>query len=217
MIDQLWDFLWLVLTAPKWFLAVMAMCAVTVWMAYGLRALTAPSAWAMLGLFFVWVAASNSWHFIPKPGIEIDGIWLRSSDPEAWRLWSVYLRETLIVAYLAAAAVSLGVMAWLIWGAYTQTVRFTMLTALYGFMVFIAQAGEVMQRHVCSTNSPDLGNEYKFWAQGQSHEACARLFEKLFGEGFGTFIGPLFFPIITVIPPLILLGITLHKWKGRPV
>lgn len=208
------DFLWLVAKAPAWFHVVFVVCLLTAWWAYGIRALTAPSAWAMLILFFVWVAASNSWQLTPRP--DRDDYEFSYQYVEAWRLWAVYLRETLILAYLAAATVSLGVMAWLIWGAYTQTVRFTMLTALYGFMVFVAQAGEVMQRYVCSTNSPDLGFEYQFWAAGMNEEACARLFVKLLAfmggsaEPVAAVVGPLFFPFLTVVPPL---AIVFHTWR----
>lgn len=204
------DFLWLVVQAPGWLYVVLLGCVVAVYFAVGIRALTAPSAWVAFVLFFVWVAASNSWHLIPQPTLETAAGPIRSESPEEWRLWAVHLRETLIISYLTAAAISLGVMSWFVWGAYTQTMRFTMLTALYSFTTFVAQAGEAGQRYVCSTNSPDLGKEYLFWAAGQSEEACGRLSIML---GLPDWAGPLFVPALTGLPPLIILGMT--WWKSR--
>ena len=61
------EFLLAVLTGPKWFYAVLVGCGVTVWLAYDIRAVFCRSAWIVFVLFFVWVAASNNWHFIPQP------------------------------------------------------------------------------------------------------------------------------------------------------
>lgn len=212
------DFLWLVLKAPAWTHVVLIACAIVVWWAYDLRALTALSAWVALALFFVWVAASNSWRLLPHP-VPSDHLDM-ASYTEAWRFWAVELRETLILAYLAAAAISLGVASWFVWGAYTQTLRFTMLTALYMLTTFLAQTGEVMQRYVCSTTSPNLGNEHIFWANGRSEGACARLFVEIFqsmgvswAEPVGAFIGPLFFPFLTVIWLFVILWKTRHKFR----
>ena len=202
-------FLTAVLTGPLWFYIVLAGCALTVWFAYDLRAVFCKSAWAMLGLFFVWVAASNSWHFIPYP--DTDGLDLAGRQ-EAWRLWTVYLYETLILAYLAAAAVSLGVAAWLIWGAYTQSVRFSMLTVVNGFAVFVAQAGEVMQRYVCKTHDPALGVEFRSWAAGERTEGCGRLFADVLQIPAGETIGPLVFPAITALPLTLILW---NTWRRR--
>lgn len=204
-IASLIDFLWLVLQAPGWLYVVLLGCAVAVYFAVGIRALTAPSAWVAFVLFFVWLTASNSWHLLPHPDPKTT-----PDMVEGWRLWSVHLRETLIVAYLIAGATTTGVAALFVWGAYTQTMRFTMLTALYSFTTFVTQAGEAGQRYVCSTNSPDLGKEYLFWAAGQSEEACGRLSMAL---GLPDWAGPLFVPTLTGLPPLIILGMT--WWKSR--
>lgn len=209
------DFLWLVLSAPVWFNIVLVACAVTACLAFGLRELTAPSAWAMLAVFFVWVAASNSWHLLPKPR-DVEGYaeMTEAVRAEMWRMWSVQLRETLIIADKAAAAVTLGVLSWLVWGAYTRSVRFTLLTALYAFVAFVAKVGNVMERYVCSANSPDLGNEHLYWAAGRRAEACGRLFADVFALPAGETIGPLVFPAITALPlPVVLAWVWWKKTR----
>lgn len=206
-------FLEAVLTGPLWFNAVLLAGLIVVYLAYGLRSVTAPSAWGALLLFFVWVAASNSWRLIPQP--DPAKIATVPQLEEAWRLWAVWIREGLIIAYLAAGAVTLGFMSWLVWGAHRRSIRITALTAFYVFVTFAAQTGEVMQRYICSTNSPDLGMEHLYWAAGQRTEACARLFVKLLawtGElavPLGSFLGPTFFPLLTASPLLIIL------WRAR--
>lgn len=202
-----------VLTGPLWFYVVLAGCIVTVWLAYDIRAVFCRSAWVVFALFFVWVAASNSWRFIPYPDLPVNED--LAARTEAWRLWTIYLYETLILAYLAAAAVTLGIMAWLVWGAYTGAVRFTMLTGTNAFVVFVAQAGEVMQRYVCKTNDPALGVEFRSWAAGERAEACGRLFADVLAIPAGETLGPLFFPILTALPLPFILWRTRRRIQDR--
>lgn len=214
------EFLWVVLKAPGWFYAVLIFCAVTAWLAYDLRSLTVPSAWVALGLFYVWVAASNSWHFVAQPdAAQFDR---PEALAEAWRMWAVNVYETLIFAYLVAGAITAGLFAWVVWGAYARTVRFSMLAVFYGFVVFLGQFGEGLQRYVCKTNDDWLGQEHMYRVYGGEREACGRLFVKIFesfnlenAEPLGGFVGPLFFPTLTVMPLLIILFWTWHKRKDR--
>lgn len=214
------DFLWVVVSAPAWFYIVLAGAVGISLQAGGLRSITAPSAWAMLGLFYVWLVASNSWHFVPKPDpTQFD----RPEGLEtAWRLWTVYLYETLILAYLAAAAITFGVMSWLVWGAYTGAVRMTLLTALYAFTNFMAGTGDVMQRYVCKANDPVMGFEYLYLAHGGAREGCGRLFVRM-AEGLGFTgataesiagnAGPLFFPVLTISLMVVVLWVSRKKLR----
>lgn len=210
------NFLWLVITAPAWFYIVLIFCAVTARLAYGIRALTAPSAWVMLALFFVWVAASNSWHFLAQP----DATQFDKPDAlaEAWRMWAVHLYELLIFAYLMAGAVTTAVAAWIAWGAYTGRVRITMLTVFYGFMIFVGQVGEAMQRYVCKTNDLWVGREHLYRLYGgEGREACERIVADVLQIPWGETIGPLFFPVLTVLPLPVILWWTRRKAKAVTV
>lgn len=211
------DFAGTVLSAPGWFYVIIFGSILIAYLAGGIRSVTAPSAWAMLVLFYVWVLASNSWQFIERPD---RALFDRPEGLEtAWRLYTVYIYETLILAYLAATAVTFGVLSWIVWGAYTGRVRLTLLTAMYAFTNFVAQAGDVMQRYVCKANDPSMGFEYLEYAHGIQLEGCGRLFVRMFhflgdyAEPFAGNIGPLFFPILTVIPMMIVLWWTRKRLR----
>jgi len=173
-----------------WFTVVLVFCFVTVWAAYGIRALLSWQAALALALFFLGVAASNAWQFVPMPGEIEDPI----ARAEAWRLWVVYAKEARHIAVLGMWALAFG-FAFILCFDYPN--RAPMLTKLIVFVLFMSQTGEAVEVLACKISDPALGFEHKWYAADIRKPSCGRAFGNL---------GPLIFPALTAAPlPLILL------------
>ena len=184
-----------------WFTVVLVFCVVTCIAAYGIRSLLSWQAAVGLLLFFLGVAASNAWQFVPMPGDIIDP----DERLEAWRLWVIHAKEARHIAILGMWALAFGYALLLSFGR--RNVAPT-LTKLILFVLFVSQAGEAVEVLVCKLNDPALGFEHEWYAAGERKPSCGRAFGNL---------GPLIFPAITAAPLPFLLLTTWRKWKNRPV
>lgn len=176
-----------------WFTVVLAFCGMTVWAAYGIRALFSWQALASLALFFAMVVASNSWQLVPMP---------TEPDEEAWRLWVIYAKEAKHTAFLLMLALALGLAFTLSFG---HENRAPTLTYLILFVCVVSQFGEFIEYIVCKINDPALGHEHTYYATGGRKPACGRAMGNL---------GPLIFPAITAAPLPIILWRTWQKSKA---
>lgn len=201
------DFVLGVLLGPSWIYLIIAGCAAIVWWAYDLREATHPSAWVLLGLFFIWAAASNSWQLTPRPDLtdlDLDQI------KEAHRLWYKHAEVTVGIGFLWAGAITFGVLFWGACLAYFQQLRVTMLALLYGLMGFAGQIGESIERPWCKLRDPFLGIEHIYKAEGGRAPSCSRAFADLFEQfgwspELGDMIGPSLFPLVTVVPVMFII------------
>lgn len=172
----------------SWFTYILIGCFLTAFYAYGIRSLVDLSAWMALVLFFVMVAASNSWQMIPMPD---------TPDEEAWRLWVVYAKEAKHTTFLLVVALWCLYAFWL-----SRRPKASTLTMLIVFVCFMGQAGEFIEYIVCKLNDPALGLEHVYYAGGGRKPLC--------GRAFGGF-GPLIFPALTVLPLPVILWNTYRK------
>lgn len=175
-----------------WFTVVLAFCFMTVWAACGIRALFSWQALTALVLFFVGVAASNAWQFVPQPDV---------ADEEAWRIWVVHAKEANHIADKWMHALAIG-FAFVM--AFRLPNRAPMLTYLIVFVWFVGQIGEGVEYIVCKLNDPALGFEHTYYASGGRKPACGRAMGNL---------GPLIFPALTALPLPVILWRTYQKHR----
>lgn len=170
-----------------WFSIVLALCFATAFYAYGLRALFSWQAWVALALFYVGVAASNAWQFVPRPAGEL------ATDPEAQRIWFIQANEAVHQAKMMVRNLAIGFCVLLAFRSpnVAPTLTVTILIVWFG-----AEMGESLERFVCKANDPAFGMEHEWLAQGERRPSC--------GRAFGGY-GPVIFPLLTVLPlPVIL-------------
>lgn len=184
-----------------WFTVILAGCFLTVWYAYGIRQLFSWQAAAALCLFFIGIAASNAWQFVPQPETMEDPT---PENIEAWRIWFLKANEATYQAkmWMRNAAIGFALML-----AFRFTNSAPTLTYLVMFVWFGADVGEGIERWVCKANDPAFGMEHIWRAAGDQRPSCGRALGGM---------GPVIFPLLTVTPLPVILWNTVRKAKGRP-
>ena len=189
-----------------WFSIVLILCFVTAVLSYGVRQLYSWQAWTALALFYMGVAASNAWQFVPRPVGEL------AADPEAQRLWFIQANEAVHQAKMMVRNLAIGFCALLAFQSRNAapTLTLTILIVWFG-----AELGESVERFVCKANDPAYGYEHEWLAAGERRPSC--------GRAFGGY-GPVIFPLLTVTPLPFILWRTrvriqkklnnLANWKG---
>ena len=176
-----------------WFSIILLLCFVTALYAYGIRALASWQSWTALVLFFIGIAASNAWQMVPRPTGEL------AADPEVQRIWFIKANEAVHQAKMWVRNLAIGFAALLVFRFPNKAPT---LTYLILFVWFGAEVGESFERMVCKANDPAFGREHEWLARGERRPSC--------GRAFGGY-GPLIFPLLTVTPLPIVLGMTYYK------
>lgn len=172
-----------------WFSIVLLLCFATAILSFGIRQLYSWQAWTALALFYVGVAASNAWQFVPRPVGEL------ATDPEAQRIWFVQAVEATHQAKMMVRNLAIAFAAVL---AMRLPNAAPTLTVLILWVWCGAEFGESIERFICKTDDPAFGYEHEWLATGERRPSC--------GRALGGY-GPAIFPLITVTPlPFILLS-----------